>query len=278
MKPGSGRFALVVVCLLAARPAWAGAPAGSYGLEIGADNELWSPSGDDSHCDDDGMGDTICVLTSVSTDATGAVSGTGQLQLHFPGLLDADVPAVFGGRLSGTTRNPVAKIAASMSGPGTLSDPNDPNSPGFPVTVSATARLACRNPLPHGPEFQCRGPLKLCLEAFGRRSCHSEVIKTVSAAAGGSWSLALDLATSAAGAVTGSATATLANSASESFDVSGKYAAKSDTAKLALRPSLASKDKLAFGRLAIAGGALQSGQLQFKVAGLKGTRVLIAPP
>ncbi|HXZ84681.1 MAG TPA: hypothetical protein VEI82_04240, partial [Myxococcota bacterium] len=71
MKSGCGRLALAVVCLLTARAAWAAAPAGSYALDVGGDNEIWFPSGDDTHCDDDGMGDTICLLTSASTDATG---------------------------------------------------------------------------------------------------------------------------------------------------------------------------------------------------------------
>jgi len=271
----SATYALLALSALA-HAGWVRAdpPGGTYELELGSEAQLSIPDGDGHECVFDAHSTTnqICVdTTGVTTDATGAIAGSTAVVFSFPNLFDANLPGTLAGQLAGSTRAPRAKLLLSASGTGNFHNPEST------AAATLTGSLSCKNPFPQTDEYSCSGRIKLCLTT-ARRSCAGGNAGAVLHALGGSWALDFDLDTDPSGAVTGGATVTLPNSASESFDVSGKYAGKSDSAKLTLRPSAPSKDKLSLGRLAISGGVLQSGQLKFEVAGLKGTAVILPPP
>jgi hypothetical protein len=141
---------------------------------------------------------------------------------------------------------------------------------------TATANFTCRDPLPHRVEFACKGRLKLCAFALGHRICGSGAFPLELGAAGSAWLLEMDLATGDHGAVTGTATATLANAASESFAVTGKYNAKRNQSALKLESmDPLSKDKASFSNLIVDVDSVTSGKLKFVVAGEKGTETIV---
>jgi len=261
---------LLVLCLPAT--AFAGAPDGAYSLEVGGANEIWYPAGDDMHCDTRGA-DSIClVATGAATDGLGNVSSTGELQLDFPGTVVGSLPMTLIGKLSGSTAKPTPKVAIDASGPVTFTGRGT-------VQMTATGTFTCRDPLPHASEFECKGRARLCAMALGRRSCSSGGLHMLLGAAGGSWILAMSLATDADGVVTGDATATLANATVESFSVIGKYNAKRDRSTLKLvSTTLGSKNKAAFANLLTGAGIIVSGKLAFVIAGEKGKENVLPGP
>ena len=268
---GFGRHAILALVSVAAlaQAGWVRAdpPAGSYELAVGDNAQIFVPDGDDGpKCVLDGHStkNTICADSAgVTTDATGAITGSTVLEFSFPGLFDANLPGTLVGQLGGSTRAPSARLLLSAAGTGNFHNPEQT------AAAQATGTFSCKNPTPHTDEYSCRGRIKLCLTQ-ARRSCASTTAQLALHALGGSWVLDLDVATEATCAVTGGATTTLPNAATESLDVSGRYAANPDSAKLVLLPSAPSKDKLALTRLEIAGGDILAGQLKFVGRGGQG--------
>ncbi|HKC52716.1 MAG TPA: hypothetical protein VKF60_18150 [Myxococcota bacterium] len=252
--------------------AFAGPPDGAYSLEVGGANEIWYPAGDDMLCDTRGA-DSICLVTTgAATDGLGNVSSTGELQLDFPGTVVGSLPMTVVGKLSGSTAKPTPKVEIDASGTVTFTGLGT-------VQMTATGKFTCRDPLPHASEFECKGRARLCAMAVGRHSCTSGGLHMLLGAAGGSWILAMSLATDADGLVTGDATATLTNASVESFSVTGKYNAKRDRSTLKLvSTTLESKNKAAFANLLTDAGIIVSGKLAFVIAGEKGTENVLPAP
>jgi hypothetical protein len=265
---------LSLLCAVGAQTAFAAPPAGTYDVTVGGASELWLPDGPDQLCDTEN-GDTICVSTLSAADATGAVTGTGELDIHFVDLLDANMPVTFAGQLGGSTKSPTAKLEAEGSAPAVLHGTDIGDIAG---TLSGTTKVTCKNPFPHTAEFQCKGRLRLCFSALGITRCSSGPMFMTLAAVGGEWTLHLDLATDELGDVTGTASATLANEASADYSVTGKYNARTDQSKLAVVPlDPLAKDKLGLSKLVV-DALVESGALKFKVAGVKGAAIILPPP
>ena len=273
----------VVVCLVAAcapglllgRAAQAAPPGGTYEIVVGGASEIWVPDGDDQFCAQQD-GDNICVSTSAATDGTGAVGGSGLLTLAFPELIDANLPFTFAGRLGGSSKSPVPKLTVAGMGSAVF---HDPQLPDLPASLTGSGVLACRNPLPHGPEFSCKGKLRLCFTALGETKCSKLPIFALVKATGGPWTLGLELVNDGLGTVEGSATATLANTQTADYLVIGRYTAKNDQSKLVIAPTdPTSRDKLSLSRLVVDETGVQGGTVKFKVAGVKGAAVILPPP
>ena len=274
----SPRFASFALALCFASTASAGAPAGVSDEEIGGANEVWYLSGDNEECD----GDSdlyLCIQSSAVTDGSGAVTGTGAF--NFTGFLAGNLPMTLSGQMAGTAAKPLGKVAVSFSGPATL-DLGDMGPLGG--IASGSGKLTCRNPLPHGEFFVCRGGLKLCFEApIGTRShriCQGGGgFEMQVRAGGGPWTLSTDLATDPNGIVTGGATATLANTGSEIFSVTGKYKPKNDQTTLKhVSTEPLSKNKLSLVDQLIKKGTVRSHVLTFKVAGETGKQTTLGAP
>jgi len=148
------------------------------------------------------------------------------------------------------------------------------------VPMTLVGKFTCANPLPHSAKFSCKGRGKICA-VFDHRKCFSGggLLATVGAA-GGSWHLAMDLATSKTGEVSGELTATLANGATEGFYVvKGKYNPKKDSSSLKILSSEPlSKNKIAFTNLVVGAGTVTSGKMTFTIAGEKGKEVIVPAP
>jgi hypothetical protein len=249
---------------------------GDYSLEIGGENEVWYPDGDDDLpiVED---GDTIDVVTTGAvTSATGGVTATGMFSLHFPGLIDMDLPIDFTGQTSGTTKKRKAKVAFAGSGSAVL---HDDQLGDLTAPTTANGSLTCKHPSPHATEFECRGRVRMCFVdemSGGRKFCDHLPMFAMFNAAGGPWTLGLSVATDPDGRVTGSATTTLANGAAQSHSVTGKYNAKKDTSTLKVRTlELGSKDKVDASKLL---ESLDAGKLTFKIAGQTGKVTLVPGP
>jgi hypothetical protein len=262
----------LIQCLAAA--AYAGPPDGEYSVDVGGANEVWYPAGDNQLCDTRD-GDTICIVTTgAATDGEGSVTSAGELQIHFPGLLDGNMPMTSAGKLSGSTAKPTAKVALDASGLVTFHDVTD-----IDVQMTAAGKFACANPLPHAAEFNCKARVKLCVLFQGHRTCSAGGLRMLLSAGGSSWLLFMALATDDSGVVTGTATATLANAASEAFTVTGKYNPKNDRSTLRLESTdPLSKNKATFGNLVVGPDIAISGKLAFVIAGEKGTEKILPPP
>ena len=261
------------LALLLAGAALAGPPNGPYAVEVGDANGVSFLSGDNEECDGDSSL-SLCIVTSVATDATGVVSGTGSF--NFTGFIAGDLPMTLDGHMAGSTSKPIAKVVVAFSGPATLTSDGSM----FLGEASGGGKLTCKRSLPADEFFSCAGRLKLCFAAMGHRVCKGGggFVMEVRGASG-SWLLGLDLATSDTGAVTGNATATLANAAAETFAVTGKYNAKRDQSTLKLKSlEPPSKDKASFGNLAVTTDSVTSGKLKFTIAGEKGTETILSPP
>lgn len=265
--------AAVPLALLLAGAALAGPPNGPYAVGIGGPNSVSFLSGDNEECDGDSSL-SLCIVSSVATDATGVVSGTGSF--NFTGFIAGDLPMTVGGHMAGATSKPIAKVIVAFSGPATLTS----NGSMFLGEASGSGKLTCKRLLPADEFFSCGGRLKLCFAAMGHRVCKGGGGFAMQVrGASGAWLLDLDLATSDTGAVTGSATATLANAAAETFAVIGKYNAKRDQSTLKLKSlEPPSKDKASIGNLAVTADSLTGGKLKFTIAGEKGTETILPPP
>jgi hypothetical protein len=261
------------LCLAGA--AFAGPPQGGYSLEVGGNDEIWVPYGTHEECGGD-SNLQLCIESDFATDSSGAVSATGSF--NFTGFITGDLPMVATGQMGGSTAKPKGKVAISFSGPGTFTKKDGSVMSG---TASGGGKLTCRHKLPADELFICGGRFKLCFEPEGLpRHCASaggfemEVL-----AAGGPWTLLMDLATDDTGAVSGEVTANLATLAEPEFlVVSGKYNAKKDRSSLKLTSFAPSKDKLSFSNLVVGPGTLSSGKLTFRVSGQSGKLVLVPPP
>src|SRR5258706_2227917 len=256
------------LALCVAVAAQAAPPTSTYALEIGDANEIWYPEGDAEFCDS-GDNEGICALaTGAAVDSLGQVSAAGEIRIHLPDSLDADLPMTVAGASAGTTSKPTPKVEIAAEGLATLREPTGA------VVMHSTARgkLACRNPLPHQPDFACRGRVRFCFDTLAFHDCFAARIEVHLGAGGGRWTLRLDLATDGAGAVTGEASATLANGASETF------VAMRDRTKLrfASRTPL-SKDGLTLDRRRDLYGVTQQ-KVKFKIAGQAGEFTLLGFP
>ncbi|HTO07374.1 MAG TPA: hypothetical protein VMR86_10000 [Myxococcota bacterium] len=269
--------AAVCALLCLAAPARGAPPAGPYSYLIGGDSEIWYPSGDAEFCEPDAPGSS-CLDTSVSTGGTGAVLGTGVWHAHITGQADGDVGFTIAGQLAGSTRVPKPKIVVEFAGDITL----HVEGVDVPLAVTGTGKFTCKNPLPHGPTFQCPGHAKLCGVALGRKKCFGTgSVRIDLAAAGGPWRLDTDLLTDPnTGAISGDGAATLQNTSSQAYVAKGKYSAKSDLSKLTLTPlDPTSKNKVTFSDTFgayVPGGP--SKKIKFKVAGVSGVFLIPIPP
>lgn len=272
----ASRIASLPLALCLAGSAFAGAPEGEYALEVGGPNEIWFPAGDDEVCEVH-LENSICVVTTgAATDGKGAVTSTGMLAFHLVDLIDMDLPMLAAGNLSGSTKKPKLTVFVSGQGTATLHDDDFPD---IEAPTKATGKLTCRNPLPHQPEFVCKGRLKLCFITPEGSFCARGGVHAGFLATGGSWLLAMDLETSKLGVVTGVASATLANATSEDFGVTGKYNPKKDSSKLKLvSTDPLSKNKAAFANLVVEPGLVTSGKLTFTIARGKGKEVIVHAP
>lgn len=268
----------LAMCL--AGTAIAGPPQGGYTLDVGGANEVWYPDGDDRFCDTENDDEICFVTTGVATDGTGGVTGTGRFQIHFQGEIDADLPMTLVGKLGGTTGKPKPKVTVDAAGISVFHFP-DLGMPNVDVPMTLAAKFTCANPLPHSSKFSCKGRGKICATAFGRRKCFGGGgLLMTHTAGGGSWHLAMDLATSKTGEVSGELTATLANGATEGFYVvKGKYNPKKDSSSLKiLSTEPLSKNKIAFTNLVVGPGTVTSGKMTFTIAGEKGKEVIVPAP
>ena len=263
----------LVVSLCLALIARADPPGGPYSYEIGGDSEIWYPSGDAEFCETDAPG-ISCFDTTLATDGTGAVSGTGIWHLHIAEA-DGDLPFMITGQLAGSTRAPRPKLAVQFEGSITFHIPDfgDVTPP-----ITGTGKFTCKNPVPHTSTFHCSGHAKLCATILGRRKCFGGGGLPIDVgAAGGPWSLSIDLMTDPnSAAISGNGSATLANTTSQDYAVTaGKYNAKRDLSKLTLTPvDPLSKNKISISD-GLVHGVLQR-KIKFKVAGESG--VYSSPP
>jgi hypothetical protein len=264
------------VSLGAARVAFAGPPGAGYDtIEIGGSNELWVPSGDDEFCENDAP-DEVCITSNdIATDGAGNVTGTGNLSVHFEDLFDGNTPLTFTGQTGGTAIKPKHKIRMQGAGSGILQTDSGPLS--ADSTVDAT--FNCENPLPHGPEFVCKGRAKLCLFAVGRHACSGGGVRLRVSAAGGPWTFGMEAGTDDDGkTVTANAITTLSDgSSSDLFAGAGKYNAKSDQSSLKFVSTSGNKDKISFSKVVVDDTAIVAGDLKFQVAGMKGRITLPLP-
>lgn len=263
--------AVVATCLAGA--AWAEPPNGSYALAIGGANEIWTLEGEYADCGGDSEV-SGCVNTNVSTSPSGAVTGTGSFEIH--GIVEGDLAMSVAGQMSGRASDPRAKLTIAFAGSVTVEV-----EPGvfLPADATGAFKVTCRNPMPHADRFTCRGRIKLCVAALGRRKCSSGSIETLLHAEGGPWHAFLDLGTDPANAVTGTASAELAHGVPGQYAGVGKYDPKKDRAKLKLvSTDPGSKDKLTFSNVVTSGDSVVGGTLKFKVAGQTGTEKILPPP
>lgn len=263
------------VSLGLAHAALAGPPGAEYdALAIGGTNELWVPSGDDEFCEQDGL-DEVCITSdAIATDAAGNVTGTGNLSVHFEDLFDGNTPLTFTGETGGTAIKPKHKIRIQGNGTGIIQTDVGP----LAADSTVDGKFNCENPLPHGPEFSCKGRAKLCLFAMGRHACSTGGVRLRVSANGGPWTFEMAAETDETGKVTGGVVATHSEAVSgDLFAVTGKYNAKSDQSSLKLVSTSGNKDKMSFSKVVVDDTAIVAGDLKFQLAGMKGRITLPQP-
>ena len=247
---------------------------GPYTFEVGGDSEIWVPHGDAHVCGD---GDEVCIDTTTATDARGRLIGTGVLAVHIPGRIDGDIPMTVTGRLSGRTSEPKAKLQVDAAGPITF------HRNGFDIEtmLGGHGRFTCRNPLPHGDIFICSGRLKVCGFVLGVFGClGGGGIRLDLGAVGGPWTLDTQLVTDPdSNAISGSASATLANGVAETYTARGKHSAKTGVAKLGLKSlTPGGNSKISVTHTFAASPATGGAKIRFKLAGQSGEFLVPASP
>lgn len=255
------------MCL--ALPAGAEPPSGTYLIDVGGDQSISLPTEiEDTSCEtEDGV--TICVDGAISTDGSGAVDGAALFELS--GDLEGELEATLSGAVRGSGSKTKVRLAMAMSG--------EVSSGGLTLDFEAKGRFKCVENAGAG-SFLCRGKLRLCAFEGGQRvGCESERVDLELEDGGGPWQLRLlNLATEASGAITGEAQVALSTGQILSYDVSGKYSARKDTANLRLvGTGDAAGSKLALSKVAFEGDDTTAGKLAFQIAGQKGKVALPAP-
>jgi hypothetical protein len=209
-------------CARTALPARAEPPSGSYVIDVGGDQSIVVPiEFEDSTCET-AEGVTVCIAGAIGTDGSGAVTGNALVELS--GDIEGELEATLSGAVRGSTQKTKVRLVMEMNGA--------VSSGGLTLDVEAKGKFKCVENAPAG--FLCRGRLKLCAFASGKRvGCESDRLDLELEDAGGPWQLRLlDLATDGSGEVTGTAEVTLATDQILQYDVSGKYSARKDTANL----------------------------------------------
>lgn len=259
---GSG--SLLILACLAALPAAAAPPNGTSQIVISGPGQIFVPAGH-IHSFVQGstlVGDfTLTGETDVAGDIAGAIGGSGLLDVD--GIAVATgVPITVSGKVSGRVDRPKAKITTAFEGELSVL--------GFSGSGKGSLKLSCAHDDALGLEvLPCRGKIKFCGGARGvGHACAGAPFATSIPAAGGDWTLSLELATDASNRVTGDAVVELGNGTLADFTVTGKYSPKTDTSSLKLTGvGPAAKAKVALTRFAADGSA---GLLKFKLAGQSG--------
>ena len=248
--------------LALALPVHAEPPTGSYVIDVGGDQSILLPTEiEDSACETaDGV--TVCIDGAIATDGSGAVTGSALMELS--GDIEGELEATLAGSVRGSRNKTKVRLAMDMSG--------EASSGGITLDFEGKARFKCVDTTGAG-SFLCRGRIKLCAFDAGKRiGCESERLDLELTDGGGPWQLRLlNLSTATSGAVTGNAEVTLATGQILTYDVSGKYSSRKDTAKLRLvGTGDAARSKLAFSKAVFEGSAVTDGKLAYRIAGQKG--------
>ncbi len=268
-------LALVALASLVPVAAFAEPPAGSHSLTIGGSDSLsarlrliegvYTP---DPECDNSNPTIEVCTSVEMHTNAAGAVTGTQTFT--YTGDTVGEVRYQFEGQVK--ARPGLAKAKLLFTPEGTLSTNAGTE------TYSGRGKAFCRDDVVTGEVFSCSAKVQLCFENPIASDCNRLFQTIVVPEQRASWTLALDLATSGSGVVSGSAQAELANGVTIDFVVSGKYSAKTDLANLSLRgQGIASKSKVTIKKLAFDGVDLVAGRIKFKIADQVGAYDITPP-
>lgn len=243
-------------------------PSGTYLIDVGGDQSISVPTEIESSCETaDGV--TLCIDGEISTDGSGAVDGAALFELS--GDLEGELEATLSGVVRGSGAKTKVRLAMAVNG--------EVSSGGLTLDIAAKGRFKCvENMAADG--FLCRGKLRLCAFEGGKKvGCESERLDLELGDSGGPWQLRLlGLETDASGAITGDAQVALSTGQILSYDVSGKYSSRKDTANLRLvGTGDAAGSVLALSKVAFEGGGITGGKLAFRIAGQKGKASLPAP-
>jgi len=273
MRGSSGLWGLVCV-YLAALPAFAAPPNGPSMITVSGPAQIFVPAGLMTFvaAAETPAGEVVLEgAANLAADMTGAfpsvvvnVGSTNFGAVNLEGIAGGHVPAVVTGKVSGRSDAPKLRLTTAFGGPISVL--------GFPGSGNGSIKLSCaRNDVSDPTVLACSGQIHFCGGAAGvGHACAGGHVTTSVPAAGGDWTLSLNLTTDESNKVTGTAMATLGDGHSTGgFDVTGKYNPKTDTSNLKFVGfDDATKDKLSLSHFAADGSA---GILKFKLVGQTGT-------
>lgn len=251
-------LATAVVCLgLTPAAARAEAPSGTYLLALDAEDALPLFRGTVT-----ATRGNLVSSTDVDTDAQGSVTGTANLK--FTGMAAMELDLALQGSLAGTVTKPKAKLAVTATGTLTVGAQE--------LDVVGAGKMKCRGVAEDQVILPCEGKLRVCFELAGQTlDCRGLPFFAYVSLARTPVDVALELATDARHAVSGTASVVVQGEAPLAGAARGKHSTRADASSLRVEGDPpAGATRLAFTKAAFAEGGPVSGTLRFRIAGLKG--------
>ncbi len=262
---------LACACLFFAAESRAELPGGAYSLALEGSAGLAFPSGDAEVCTPVDAGEA-CVSSSVSTDPSGAVTGTGALAGD-DGEVSISLSFALTGSVGGSIGKPKARFDFTLEGV------FEESGGGTQIEVTGEGKMACKLDRDFPNQLFCRARTRLCGSLGGETICDRLSIPVPVAFERVPFRVDLDLVTGEKNVVTGDGEVVIDAATAATYTAKGKYKPTADTTNLKLESvDTALKTKVALKKVLLEAGGATSGVVAFKVAGQTGKATLPTAP